>query len=121
MFVAEFHIDLASGAATAAKNIRISDGGGFAPRWRADGRELFYLKPDGAVMSIEIGATHQILTTAANRLFAVPGVITVPRLVRFEAGSAFSREGRLRCAVTLLYLILRLPVDVAASGGSDPT
>ena len=76
VFVAEFHIDLASGAATAVRNIRISDGGGFAPRWRADGRELFYLKPDGAVMSIEIGATHQILTTAANRLFAVPSVIT---------------------------------------------
>ena len=45
MFVAEFQLDPASGAATAGKSIRLSDGGGFAPRWRADGRELFYLNP----------------------------------------------------------------------------
>ena len=75
VFVAEFHLDPASGDATAVKSIRLSDGGGFAPRWRADGRELFYLKPDGAVMSIEIGATHQILSIAAKRLFAVSSVI----------------------------------------------
>jgi Tol biopolymer transport system component len=75
VFVAEFQLDAVSGAATAVKSIRLSEGGGFAPRWRADGRELFYLKADGAVMSVEISATHQALTTAAKRIFAVPNVI----------------------------------------------
>src|SRR6188474_3217219 len=29
---------------------QISSGGGFQPQWRGDGRELFYLSPDGALM-----------------------------------------------------------------------
>jgi Tol biopolymer transport system component len=29
-------------------------GGGYEPRWRADGKELFYLTPTGALMSVEI-------------------------------------------------------------------
>jgi len=75
VFVAEFQLDPGSGAATALNSIRLSEGGGFAPRWRADGRELFYLKPDGAVMSVEVDSTHEISASATKRLFAVPGVI----------------------------------------------
>ena len=75
VFVAEFQLDPGSGSATVAKSIRLSEGGGFAPRWRADGHELLYLKPDGAVMSIAVDATHQILANSAKRLFAVPDVI----------------------------------------------
>ena len=75
VFVAEFQLDPTSGSATVAKSIRLSEGGGFAPRWRADGRELFYLKPDGALISIEVDATHQILANSAKRLFHVPDVI----------------------------------------------
>jgi eukaryotic-like serine/threonine-protein kinase len=33
---------------------RISTGGGNLPRWRRDGRELFYLTPDGKVMTVQI-------------------------------------------------------------------
>ncbi len=75
VFVAEFQLDKASGSARAGKSIRLSEGGGFAPRWRADGRELFYLKPGGAVMSIELDANGPILASNARRLFAVPDVI----------------------------------------------
>ena len=32
----------------------VSMGGGTAPRWRADGKELFYLGPDGRVMSVDV-------------------------------------------------------------------
>jgi Tol biopolymer transport system component len=35
---------------------RVSTGGGGAPRWRADGRELFYRTQDGAVMAVPIRA-----------------------------------------------------------------
>ncbi|MEO7133531.1 MAG: winged helix-turn-helix domain-containing protein [Vicinamibacterales bacterium] len=75
VFVAEFQLNPASGSATVANSIRLSESGGFAPQWRADGRELLYLKPDGAVMSIAVDATHQILANSATRLFAVPDVI----------------------------------------------
>ena len=75
VFVTEFRFDPATASATAGESIRISEGGGFAPRWRGDGRELFYLTPDGSVMSIEIGARREFRPSTAKRLFQVPGVI----------------------------------------------
>ena len=33
---------------------RISAGGGVQPRWRADGRELFYLAPPNQLMSVAL-------------------------------------------------------------------
>jgi hypothetical protein len=53
-FVAEFRFDSVAASAAAQESIRISKGGGFAPQWRHDGRELFYLTPDGSVMSVAI-------------------------------------------------------------------
>ena len=35
---------------------RISTAGGASPRWRRDGRELFYLSPDAKVMAVPIGS-----------------------------------------------------------------
>lgn len=42
----------------------VSKGGGTAPRWRGDGKELFYAAPDGRVMSVEVtlGQTFQAET-----------------------------------------------------------
>jgi Tol biopolymer transport system component len=51
---------------------RVSARGGAQPRWRADGRELFYLAPDGTLMaaavhssneSIEVGAPSALFKT----------------------------------------------------------
>jgi len=75
VFVAEFQLDPKSGSATVAKSIRLSEGGGSAPRWRADGRELLYLKPDGTVMAMAVDPTHEILAKSASRLFTVPDAI----------------------------------------------
>jgi Tol biopolymer transport system component len=36
---------------------QISTGGGSMPRWRQDGRELFYVTPDGTLTAVEVGAT----------------------------------------------------------------
>jgi hypothetical protein len=33
---------------------QVSSGGGRRPRWRADGRELFYLAPDNRLMSVAV-------------------------------------------------------------------
>ena len=35
---------------------QISNVGGGSPRWRRDGRELFYLSPDAKLMAVPIGA-----------------------------------------------------------------
>jgi len=75
VFVTEFRFDAASSSATAGESIRVSEGGGFSPRWRRDGRELFYLTTDGSVMSIETDAKGEFLPGVAKRLFRVPGAI----------------------------------------------
>jgi hypothetical protein len=36
---------------------RVSPAGGVQARWRADGKELFFVAPDGQLMSAEIGIT----------------------------------------------------------------
>jgi hypothetical protein len=34
----------------------VSRGGGVQPRWRRDGRELFYISPDGTMMAVPVSA-----------------------------------------------------------------
>ncbi len=45
---------------------RVSDAGGSAPKWRQDGKELFYLRSDGMLMGVPI------LTMAGEPRFGVP-------------------------------------------------
>jgi Tol biopolymer transport system component len=55
------------------KPVSISDGGW--ARWRADGRELYYVTPDGSLMAVALtfGAGGNDFTAAAPvKLFAVP-------------------------------------------------
>ena len=75
VFVAEYRLNPTTNAVTAGESIRISEGGGFSPRWRRDGRELFYLTGDGSVMAIDVGAKSEFRPGTAKRLFKVPGAI----------------------------------------------
>jgi eukaryotic-like serine/threonine-protein kinase len=47
--------DPVSGRFTLGGSILVSRGGGISPRWRRDGKELFYLARSGAVMAVPIG------------------------------------------------------------------
>jgi len=49
---------------------RLSTHGGIEPRWRGDGRELFYLAPDGTMMAVELRLGASVEIGAAQRLFA---------------------------------------------------
>jgi dipeptidyl aminopeptidase/acylaminoacyl peptidase len=49
---------------------QISSGGGVQPQWRADGRELFYLGPDGSMMSVRVDARTEFTASPPVRLFA---------------------------------------------------
>lgn len=48
---------------------RVSRQGGSQPQWRGDGRELYYLTPDGALMTIAIGAGFPTTNVEPVQLF----------------------------------------------------
>lgn len=43
------------------ESLRVSDNGGGQPRWRGDGKELFYLSLTGAIASVSVRETGQAL------------------------------------------------------------
>ncbi len=57
---------------------QVSTQGGGDPKWRADGRELYYMTPNGDVMAVDVDTTADVFTNGApHRLFAT-GITTVP-------------------------------------------
>ena len=48
---------------------QVSAAGGSNPRWRHDGKELFYLAPEGKVMAVEVKTGSNFETGAAKPLF----------------------------------------------------
>ncbi len=50
---------------------RVSSHGGQAPTWRGDGREIYYLAPDGMLMATAVAGTAPFQTGAPEPLFKV--------------------------------------------------
>ena len=75
IYVRSFAMNSAGTAVEAGVKWQISNGSGYQPRWRSDGRELYYTGGDGQVMAVEI---------ATNPEFR-PGK---PQLLGFSAGDA---------------------------------
>jgi Tol biopolymer transport system component len=57
VFVRRFAMDAAADRASVGPPLLVSRGGGRAPRWRRDGRELFYHSVAGAVMVARMSAS----------------------------------------------------------------
>jgi serine/threonine protein kinase/Tol biopolymer transport system component len=53
----------------------ISKGGGISPHWRSDGKEMFYVSRDGAMMSVEIDMKQGFQPGVPTQLFKLPGQI----------------------------------------------
>jgi Tol biopolymer transport system component len=51
------------------RKMRVSSEGGHSPRWRADGRELFYMSSDRVIMSVIFEPGAAISAPVARRLF----------------------------------------------------
>jgi hypothetical protein len=50
-------------------NYQVSSAGGNHPRWRGDGRELFFLAPDATMMAAEIDTKQRLHASAPRPLF----------------------------------------------------
>ena len=48
---------------------QVSSNGGGQPRWRGDGRELFYFGPDGSIMAVDVRAGTSIEPGTPHALF----------------------------------------------------
>ena len=72
IYVREFSSGSAQGFGDAAGKWLISKGGGTDPRWRADGRELFYVASDGKLISVDIRDKPVFEAGASRPLFQLP-------------------------------------------------
>jgi eukaryotic-like serine/threonine-protein kinase len=79
IYVREFSSGSAQGSGNAAGRWLISKGGGTGPRWRGDGKELFYVASDGKLMSVEISPKPVFEAGAPRPLFQLP-----PGFIGFE-------------------------------------
>jgi eukaryotic-like serine/threonine-protein kinase len=66
------------GATDSGGKTLISTGGGVGPRWREDGKELFYLAPDGKVMAVEITNNPVFRPGVPKELFQGPAQSLTP-------------------------------------------
>ena len=48
---------------------QISTGGGIQPRWRADGKELFYMTPGGKIMAVDVNTSPRFEAGIPHALF----------------------------------------------------
>jgi hypothetical protein len=53
----------------------ISKGGGLSPHWRYDGKEMFYMTPQGAIMSVDIDMKSGFQPGTPRQLFKLPGEV----------------------------------------------
>ena len=86
---------------------QISTAGGVAPRWRADGKELYFLAPDATMMAAPI--------SAAGASFEAGTPVPLFRSRIVEAGSAAATRPQYAVARLGRFLINRPAADTTAS------
>jgi Tol biopolymer transport system component len=72
IYVREFFSSSVHRSEDAAGKWLISKGGGTDPKWRRDGRELFYVASDGKFMSVDISAKPAFEAGVPRPLFQLP-------------------------------------------------
>jgi eukaryotic-like serine/threonine-protein kinase len=84
IYVRTFSPDSTAAASETGGKWLISTGGGVEPRWRGDGKALYYLAPDRNVMAIEIATDPVFLAGAPKALFQSPPSTVSTRLRSWE-------------------------------------
>jgi len=63
---------------------QVSKGGGLQPVWRQDGRELYYLGPDGILNAVEVETGHRPLVSTRRQLFQT-GLLPIANVEQYAA------------------------------------
>ncbi len=102
--------------------VRVSRQGGRAPRWSADGRQLFFEAPDGGIMVATVTPGTDLQVAAPRLLFHAPGW---SRPLFFDIGTPYdvSPDGqrfivRQTASATDAVLVQNWPTKLEAKGGS---
>jgi hypothetical protein len=101
---------------------QISNGGGVQPQWNGDGRELFYLASDGAMMSIRLTPSPEAAGSPPSRLFTTrirprpyqPQYAVTPDGQKFLALESVGRERN-----SLMFLLNGLEAS-STDSSQDP-
>ncbi|MEO6213844.1 MAG: protein kinase [Vicinamibacterales bacterium] len=95
---------------------RISSGGGIQPRWRRDGRELYYFAADKNLMAVDVrfGANAEAGTPRA--LFSTNMFSALP----FGFSYTVDREGQKFLIDTELYVDLTQPISIIVNWARNP-
>jgi Tol biopolymer transport system component len=72
---------------------QISNQGGLLPRWRRDGRELFYLTPDGTLMAVPVNLRAEPEFGVPRSLFATK-ILFTPEYKTWMNQYAVARDGQ---------------------------
>jgi eukaryotic-like serine/threonine-protein kinase len=85
IYVRTFSPDSTAEASDTGGKWLISTGGGREPRWRGDGKELYYLAPDRTLMAVEIATNPAFRAGAPKALFqAPPQAVVTPFLQSWD-------------------------------------
>jgi len=97
---------------------QVSSDGGVQPQWRADGRELFYLGPDGSMMSVRVDARTEFTASPPTRLFAtnISAEPNVPKYGVTADGQRFLGLERVGGDQSYTFLLNWLNAKSVASG-----
>ncbi len=76
IYVRTFSADALGGASDTGGKWLISTGGGIDPRWRRDGKELYYVAADGRLMAVDVAAGPGFQASAPKVLFQLPALST---------------------------------------------
>ncbi len=71
---------------------QVSRGGGTEPRWRGDGKEIFYIGPRGTLTAVEVSTEGTFATGAPSLLFQLHGRAPISRTDVFTYDVA--RDGK---------------------------
>ena len=98
--------------AASGSKTTISTAGGISPRWRGDGKELFYISPDSKIMTVEVSTTPGFKAGIPRPLFTAPiwGGGTFRNVTRYDVTADGKR-----------FLINSVTADAATSAPTPIT
>ena len=91
---------------------QVSTNGGMQPTWRADGKELYYVAPDQALMSVAVRTGETFESAPPVALFKVNFPPRVPAYWRYYAPS---HDGQRFLVITLLAEAGAAPINVVVN------